>query len=86
MATNFMKPEIYRLHINAGRKAGIESTCGEKQKHVTEEDAIIAAKRMNKSGNAFREVEAYPCAFCGWWHIGGRMAHDELIRYVGKRI
>jgi hypothetical protein len=80
----YMEKEIYDLHINAGRLSGIENTCFNKKGnpktgYLTEEDASKSAMALSQQYN--KEMEAYPCAFCGKWHIGGKMPLEVLISF-----
>jgi hypothetical protein len=70
------------LHLVAGKLAGKEKTCGKKVKYSTE-SAKLAAEAMNKKPTTRKELEAYPCFWCGSWHIGRKMSLDELKSYVG---
>lgn len=76
-----MDSNIAELHIKAGIKCGIEYTCGKKINYKSEESAIKSADSLNKKINRpnYHELEAYPCAFCGGWHIGRKMTMEELI-------
>jgi hypothetical protein len=73
-----MDDRTRQLHLIAGYAAGVEATCGNKQKHESEEAATKAANSLNRSGKARHEVEPYPCAWCHGWHIGRRMSDEEL--------
>ncbi len=77
-----MDTKIYELHINAGKKAGIDSTCGKKIGYSTEESALKAAIAMNKKQSTRKILEGYPCAFCEKWHVGRQMSEDELLSYL----
>lgn len=76
-----MDSKIVELHIKAGIKCGIEYTCGKKINYKSEESAKKSADSLNKKVNRpnYHELEAYPCAFCGGWHIGRKMTIEELI-------
>jgi hypothetical protein len=68
------------MHMLAGEFYGQKSTCGLKLGHHTEEKADrMAAQVSAKSG---RELEAYPCLFCGNWHIGRKMTAEERERFT----
>jgi hypothetical protein len=69
-----MDRETYNWHLEAGREAGIERTCGKKTKFADEEKAEKAATHHNSWQERKHDVEAYPCAFCGGWHIGRIMS------------
>ena len=73
-----MDKELYNLHLEAGRKCGHGKTCGLKKKYETEADAIAASRCHNAWPRKRHEVEPYPCAFCGKWHIGGVMSIYRL--------
>ena len=77
-----MNPELFELHVIAGRKAGRERTCGTKIHYPSEESAERAAASMNEKPTTRKPLEAYPCAFCLEWHIGRRMSLEELRSYV----
>jgi len=78
-----MDAEIQKLHLEAGRKSGIERTCGKKVKYVDETAAQKGADSLNRSPKKRRDVEPYPCAFCSQWHIGGVMPL-EVLRKVAE--
>lgn len=65
-------------HLAAGEMYGRDSTCGTKIKHDTEEAARTAADALNRKGKARHVVEAYPCFWCGSWHIGRAMEANEF--------
>ncbi len=73
-----MDPELFELHIVAGRRAGAERTCGRKVAYPSEASAARGATAMNEKPGTRKPLEAYPCAFCGDWHIGRQMSLDEL--------
>jgi hypothetical protein len=73
---------LRELHLNAGRKAGEERTCGKKVRYPSEESAERAAVEMNAKPTTKKPLEAYPCPFCVQWHIGRAMTIDELRSYV----
>lgn len=77
-----MEQELYNLHINAGLKAGEEKTCGKKTKYADETAANKAAQSHNKWEKRRHDVEAYPCAFCKQWHIGGIMPREVLEKFL----
>jgi len=66
------------LHLRAGRRAGVERTCGKKVAYPAEDSATRAAVAMNAKPTTRKPLEAYPCAFCEQWHIGRAMSLDEL--------
>lgn len=76
-----MESRIAKLHIKAGLKCGKEFTCGKKINYKSEESAQMSADSINRKINRpnYHELEAYPCAFCGGWHIGRKMSTEELI-------
>lgn len=73
-----MDEKTKKLHLEAGKKAGVEATCGLKIKYSTEEKAEKAASKMNKKSSTRKELEAYPCCFCEKFHIGRKMSSEEL--------
>ena len=73
-----MTPDLFEMHILAGRAAGVDKTCGKKIRYPTEESAGRAAESMNKKPTTKRELEPYPCAFCSQWHVGGKMTPGVL--------
>lgn len=76
-----MEESIRKLRLKAGEKAGRERTCGNKVKY-SEASATKAAKKMNTKPSTRKELEAYPCFFCGQWHVGRKMSKEELEIYV----
>lgn len=76
-----MDSDIFKLHIESGRIAGKEKTCGKKNKFATEDIAIKMAAAHNRWKSRRHDVEPYPCAFCGQWHIGNIMP-IELMQNI----
>jgi hypothetical protein len=74
---------LHELHLQAGRVAGQERTCGKKQAYATEELAGAAAAAHNRWTERRHDVEPYPCAFCGSWHVG-RIIPVELLEAMAK--
>jgi hypothetical protein len=72
-----------RMHLRAGYAYGRDATCGPpekpKQKYHTEETAADAAVRMSTQYG--RDLEHYPCYWCGDWHIGRTMTQEERDQY-----
>jgi hypothetical protein len=80
-----MDDELRELHLNAGRKAGEERTCGKKIRYPSLESGQRAAEAMNAKPSTKKPLEAYPCPFCESWHIGRAMSIEELRSYVAAR-
>jgi hypothetical protein len=78
-----MERALFDLHIAAGRKAGLERTCGKKVAYKAEESAERVAVEMNAKPSTRKPLEGYPCAFCGNWHVGRKMSLEELRSYAG---
>lgn len=72
-----MTDAIKQLHLAAGRLAGVERTCGRKIRY-SEASAEKAAVKMNGKPGTRNVLEAYPCCFCGQWHVGRKMSESEL--------
>lgn len=77
-----MDNQLYKLHLAAGQKAGIERTCGKKVKYSSEERALRAAEEMNNRPTTRNILEPYPCYFCNEWHIGKAMSLEFLLEYT----
>ena len=73
-----MKKETHAIHLKAGKLCGRERTCGMKRGFDAEEKAIAAANAHNRWDGRLHDVEAYPCPFCHYWHIGKIMPLDIL--------
>ena len=59
--------------------SGEANVCGKKRRYATEDGAQHAAKnRADLCG----EMQAYHCAYCGYWHIG----HTPDPAYFGIKI
>lgn len=69
-----------QMHLRAGRQYGQEATCDTKIKYGSEESAAKAAVAMSTKYG--RDLEAYPCDFCGDWHIGRTMTEEERKRFI----
>ena len=84
MYTSCVDDATRELHLNAGRKASEERTCGQKIRYPAEDSAVRAADAMNAKPTTKKPLEAYPCPFCEQWHIGRAMSVDELRSYVAS--
>lgn len=76
-----MDPEVRAAHLEAGRLYGREATCGRKVAY-SENSAMKAAESMNAKSSTRKELEAYPCYWCGQWHIGRKMDAEELASFT----
>ena len=74
-----MDAKLRELHRKAGIACGKFNTCGTKKGYSTEEIALKFATSHNKWEKRKHDVEPYPCAFCGLWHIGRIMSEEELL-------
>ena len=45
-------------------------SCDGKERHDTRQAAQANIGRLAKRGAAEDRLEAYPCGFCGGWHVG----------------
>lgn len=83
-----MDAELVRLHLIAGKFCGVWFTCDGKSKHETEEIAAKVATKMNERPQHKKryDVEPYPCAFCGKWHVGRKMSIEELKEIEQKSL
>ncbi len=79
-----MSPELHQLHLEAGKKCGVEHTCGNKIKFSHEELAEKHAKAHNKWEERRHDVEAYPCGFCNHWHVGRIISQVELEKIISS--
>lgn len=73
----------YKLHEKISRKLGEERTCGTKHRFATEALANKAAEEHNRWRKRSHDVEAYPCCFCGRWHIG-KIIPPKIIKRIVK--
>lgn len=71
-----MDHKTYEWHLQKGKEAGIDKTCGKKIAFDTEEKGIKAANHHNNWDGRNHDVETYPCYFCNKWHIGRIMKND----------
>ena len=78
-----MNEELQQLHLKAGKWCGIKKTCGKKVKHLTYEKAKYIADKLNYT-NPGQMKEAYPCPFCGAWHVGREMRREELEELANR--
>ncbi|MBL8916888.1 MAG: hypothetical protein JNM17_39660 [Archangium sp.] len=76
-----MEPEVVELHLQAGRNAGVERTCGKKIAYPAED----SAQRMNAEPETRKTLEAYPCASCEKWHARCRSRNSARMRSDGRR-
>lgn len=63
--------ETQEKHKAVALQTGRESACGKKVNYLSYETALKAAISMNKKIK--KELEPYPCPYCGGWHIGRKM-------------
>lgn len=79
-----MDESLKSLHLAVGALMNPARSCGKKIDYRSEETARKAADAMNlkTSRPGYHELEPYPCAHCGGWHIGRRMPEEELKRYA----
>lgn len=64
------------VHHIAGYLSGRERACGKKVDYQSEGSAVRNAERATLRYNS--EKEAYPCIWCGGWHIGRKMTQEEV--------
>jgi hypothetical protein len=76
-----MDDKTFRMHLEAGRVWGEAATCGRKIDYKSEESADRAAQAMMAKGS--KALEAYPCTWCGGWHIGRATTPEELRAAIG---
>lgn len=73
-----------QMHLRAGLFYGREATCGPaakpKIKYHSEETALKSAVVMTEKLG--REMEGYPCGFCGDWHIGRALSTEERVKFA----
>jgi hypothetical protein len=71
------------IHHAAGRFYGEATTCRDEQRSKTDYGNIDTATRVagEMSEKHNRELEAYPCCWCGGWHIGRTMTAQERQRF-----
>lgn len=70
-----MQQQELNMHLRAGQFFGELPTCGVKIDYKSEESANRSAQKMSAKNN--RKLEAYPCYWCGGWHIGRAMTEKE---------
>ena len=70
------------IRLRAGLACGRTSTCGRKERFVQETAANLVASTLSKKIN--KKLEAYPCIFCGYWHIGNKIDIIELSKLADK--
>jgi len=75
---------LHRLHLEAGRSCGRDSTCGKMRPYSSEAEALRAADAHNRWTERRHDVEPYPCAFCEQWHIGRVMSASELEELITR--
>ena len=64
------------LRLRAGIACGRESTCSTKKCYGSETLAHAIARSLSQKTG--KKLEAYPCVFCGNWHIGNKIDIDKL--------
>ncbi len=67
------------MHLRAGQRYGVESTCKDKIDYKSEHSAERSARAMTRKTG--RAVEAYPCIWCDGWHIGREMTREEREQF-----
>lgn len=73
------------LQLLAAIATGQENSCGDKEQHRTENRANQHASRLNFRGRQNHKVEAYPCPWCFFWHVG-REYDQRRLRYLAMRL
>lgn len=73
------------LQLLAAIATGQENSCGDKEQHKTENRAKQHASRLNSRGRQNHKVEAYPCPWCFFWHVGREYRTDRLS-YLAMRV
>lgn len=72
-----------QMHLRAGEFYGKDATCGppgkSKINYAGEDSAARAAIRQSEEYQ--RDLEAYPCFWCGGWHIGREMTQEEREQF-----
>lgn len=70
-----------KIHMAAGEEYGRQATCrnGNKINYQTETKACKAALRMSEKND--RDMEGYPCFWCGGWHVGRTLTELEIERF-----
>jgi hypothetical protein len=56
------------------------SKCEGKQGFASAALALQVAKRRRGHGQTHRKRQAYPCEFCGLWHVGSPMKTRKRAR------
>lgn len=75
-----MEEEVRDMHLRAGEAYGHAATCRSKVDYKSENAAIKSANKMSAAYS--RKLEAYPCFFCGGWHVGRAMTSDECAKWM----
>lgn len=57
-----------------------ERSCGNKVRHDSREHAVQVAGKM-RSG---KDLEPYPCNYCGGWHLGHQI-RSPLVRWLLRK-
>jgi hypothetical protein len=68
-----------RMHRWVCHVYGEKSACREKVNYKFEEKARVKAEQLTKK--YCKLLEAYPCDFCGGWHIGRALTLEERKRF-----
>jgi hypothetical protein len=71
-------------HLAVGSLMNRDFSCGKKIDYKSYGSAERAAKAMNEKKDRvdYHELEPYPCAHCGGWHVGRLMLKAEIFRYL----
>lgn len=75
-----MDTETYQMHLVAGRTYGPDSACTGKIDLKSEATAVRVAEQM--SVKYCRDMEGYPCTWCGGWHVGRALTIAEIERFT----
>lgn len=75
-----MDTETYQMHLVAGRTYGPDSSCTGKIDYGSENAAVSVAEKV--SVKYCRDLEAYPCTWCGGWHVGRALTDVEIQRFT----
>jgi hypothetical protein len=75
-----MDIQTQEMHLRAATFYGRQASCGSKVQY-SEGSAERAAVKMTAKRDDGKVLEAYPCPWCGMWHVGRAMSAEEREKF-----
>lgn len=70
--------KMIELSLKVGEYLGREKSCEGKVRHRSRKKAWETVLAINASSYRKHKVHAYPCFWCGGWHVGRKLKLKNL--------